>query len=120
MAHTGTNFKHFEALFNLDYKAIYDEQGDLKEIKKSDGTSVFTSGDATKPANPDQVLIEIRKSPYYQSFFAGQRYNQAGNANIPGGVSTGNKPLVSPERRGNIPIIGQAEIDAIKEGRYVR
>lgn len=122
MSQTGQDFPRFHRLFELDFSAVYDEKGKLTDIRKADGTPIFVPGDPSKPATPDQVFTEIRKGTFGQTYVTLFQvpYNSSRNANIPQGISSQKGMVVAQKSVNGIPIIGKAEVDAIKENRYVR
>lgn len=119
---TGQDFTRFQRLFELDFSATYDEKGELTEIRKLDGTPIYVPGEPSKPATPDQVFTEIRKGtfgPTYVTLFQ-VPYNSSRNANIPQGITSRKGVVVAQKSVNGIPVIGAAEVEAIKENRYVR
>lgn len=119
---TGQDFTRFHRLFELDFSAVYNEKGELTDIRKADGTPIFVPGDPSKPATPAQVFTEIRKGTFGQTYVTlfQMPYNSSRNANIPQGILSQKGMVVAQKSVNGIPIIGQAEIEAIKEDRYVR
>lgn len=119
LASHGQDFGNFKALLERNFTPIYGEDGDLLEIKKLDGTPIFTASDDVKPATVEQVFLEMRKGTFgqiWETLFV--PYNSSKNANIPAGISSSGtlSPHKIPVVRG-MRVIGPDEVKAILEDR---
>lgn len=115
----GIGFEYFNTLLSVDFKPVYDENNNLTEILRKDGSSVFLD-DSTKPASVKQILLAMQKGQLgavYSNLF--QPYNRTSGANFPSGQSGGTSVVVGKKTKTGIPIIGENESTAIIEKRYI-
>lgn len=118
--HDGIDFQTFKALLDVNFSIVYDEYGSPLEINKKDGTPIDLNG---KTATLDDVFLAMRKGEYGETLKTVFRtYNSSRGANIPGGISSGAKPVVTLTRssKSGIPIISREAAQALKEGRTIK
>lgn len=116
----GTDFATFKALLDVNFSIVYDEDGSVLGINKKDGTPIDLNG---KSATLDDVFLAMRKGEYGETLRTVFRtYNSSRGANIPGGISSGAKPVIQLTRssRSGIPIINRETAQALKEGRTIK
>lgn len=116
----GIDFPTFKALLDVNFSIVYDEDGSVLGINKKDGTPIDLNG---KTATLDDVFLAMRKGEYGETLKTVFRtYNSSRGANIPGGISSGAKPVIQMNRssRSGIPIINRETAQALKEGRTIK